>query len=151
MKRRISFTCECTKSGMETMDAIPKDIGNTKIEKVLVICAWVLRTMHRYLSAAIVMIITETMKTKVVGPDLEILHNQSVWSPQGQYLLRASIADNGIVAAKAKSVNAKLKINRFRGVRTCNKNCRFLWKYQNSIKRSKYLPLNAISPRGLSH
>ena len=132
---------------METMDAMPKDMGNTKIEKVLVICAWVLRTMHRYLSAAIVMIITETMKTKVVGPDLEILHNQSVWSPQGQYLLRASIADNGIVAAKAKSVNAKLKINRFRGVRTCNKNLDSFENTKVFLKKGSKNSFNA-SPKG---
>ena len=58
------------------------------------------------------------MNTKVVGTDLEILHSQSVRLPQGQYLLKASMADNGIVAAKAKSVTARLNINKFLGVRT---------------------------------
>ena len=63
-------------------------------------------------------IITDPMNTKVVGTDLEILHNQLVWLPQGQYLLRASIVDSGIVAAKAKSVSARLNINKFLGVLT---------------------------------
>ena len=58
------------------------------------------------------------MNTKVVGTDLEILHNQLVWLLQGQYLVRASIVDSGIVAAKAKSVSARLKISKFLGVLT---------------------------------
>lgn len=62
--------------------------------------------------------IKETMKTSVVGADLEILQSQSVFAPQGQYLLRASMAESGMVAAKAKSVTAKWKIKRLRGVRT---------------------------------
>ena len=58
----------------------------------------------------------ETMKTSVVGAEREILQSQSVLSPQGQYLLRASMADNGIVAARAKSVTAKWNISMFRFV-----------------------------------
>ena len=58
------------------------------------------------------------MKTSVAGAEREILQSQSVFAPQGQYLLRASIADNGIVAAKAKSVTARWNISKFRGVRT---------------------------------
>ena len=65
--------------------------------------------------------IKETMKTSVVGAEREILQSQSVLSPQGQYLLRASMADNGIVAARAKSVTAKWNISMFRGVRTWKK------------------------------
>ena len=69
------------------------------------------------------MIITETMKTKVVGAEREILHSQSDWN-QGQNLLNASADDNGMVAANAKSVMARLKIRRFLGVRT--------WKIQST-------------------
>ena len=54
-----------------------------------------------------IIMIKETMKTNVVGADLEILQSQSVSFPQGQYLLRASIAERGMVAVKAKSVTAK--------------------------------------------
>ena len=79
--------------------------------------------------------IKETMKTSVVGAEREILHSQSVLSPQGQYLLRASIADNGIVAAKAKSVTAKWNIRIFRGVRTWEK--KYQGYYTHKVKISQ--------------
>ena len=63
--------------------------------------------MHRYRSEAMMMIMKETMKTSVVGADREILQSQSVPFPQGQYLPRASMAERGMVPAKAKSVTAK--------------------------------------------
>ena len=71
------------------------------------------------------------MKTNVVGAEREILQSQSVFEPQGQYLLRASMADSGIVPAKAKSVTAKWKISRFRGVRTCK--MRKIWSISSAI------------------
>ena len=92
--------------------------GSMKMAWTLVICELFRRTMQRYRSLATTVIINDTMKTKVVGAVREILHSQSVWSPHGQYLLRASTADKGMVAAKAKSVTAKWKIKRLRGVRT---------------------------------
>ena len=60
----------------------------------------------------------ETMKTSVVGSECESLQSKLFSGPQGQYLLRASEAEKGMVAARARSVTARLKISKFRGVRT---------------------------------
>ena len=92
---------------METKNEMAKASGNIIIAPYRVICTWLRRTMHRYRSEAMMMIMKETMKTSVVGAEREILQSQSVPFPQGQYLLRASMADRGIVPAKAKSVTAK--------------------------------------------
>jgi hypothetical protein len=53
--------------------------------------------------------------------------------PHGQYLLRASEAENGMVAARARSVTARLKISRFLGVRTCNEKNKIVFVFIKSF------------------
>ena len=60
-----------------------------------------------------------TILTNVVGRECDSLHRALFSGPQGQYLLSASEAEKGMVAARARSVTARLKIRRLRGVRTC--------------------------------
>ena len=114
----IVNTCKCKPKGIETRNEMAKARGSIKNAPYRVIWQWLRKTIHRYRSEAMMMIMKETMKTSVVGADREILQSQSVPFPQGQYLLRASMAERGMVPAKAKSVTAKWKISRFRGVRT---------------------------------
>jgi hypothetical protein len=46
------------------------------------------------------------------------LQSNTLSEPSGQYLLRASDAEKGMVVARARSVTAKWKMSRFRGVLT---------------------------------
>lgn len=71
------------------------------------------------------MMITDTMNTRVVGRECDSLQRRLFSGPKGQYLLRASDAEKGMVAARARSVTARLKISKFRGVRTWKFKLRF--------------------------
>ena len=43
----LGTTWECNRSGIDTVDAIPREMGNTNKVTVLVICVCVLMTMQR--------------------------------------------------------------------------------------------------------